>query len=180
MKKLIYILSLVSILISCQKDDGLDPRPVIVSGQFVRMDITRRLLNVQNVNTVFGGTVTSPGGNVSKYELFVRRKTADGIIVGDYVKLPIDINTFPYELNISIQNLATTFNVNVADLKKGEFYNFLGYSYDNNGNRSGYNALSSVVKVQAGDKQAYKFLTTMVDDLGYIQKKDDFDNYALN
>lgn len=177
----LFILSISFVFNSCEKDEGLDPRPLIVSGQFVRLDIDKRVLNIDDIsNTAFGGIVTSPGGNVVKYELFIRRKTNSGVITGDYVKFPVEITSFPFDLRISIQQIATAFNINVSDIKKGENFNFLGFSYDKDGNKVDYLNLSSVVKVQPGSKQAYKFVTTIVDNGTFKNSSKDYDNYNLN
>ena len=77
----IFILTFVSFS-SCEKDESLDPRPLFVSGQFMRLDIKRDRLNVNDPNTSFGGPLTNPSNTVVRYELFVRL-TRGGVVQSD-------------------------------------------------------------------------------------------------
>ena len=110
MKKILFILSIFFALFcfsSCEKDESLDPLPTIVSGQFVRLEPTNRLLAVQHIeDTYFGGLLTNPGNTVVKYELFVRFTSESGIVSQNYVPL-LTITSFPYDLKITPQMLAT-------------------------------------------------------------------------
>lgn len=174
---LIFFLSIL-LFLSCQKDDSLVPTPSIVDGQFVRLDITNKVLNLDKPDDfTFGGTLTAPGNNVKRYELFVRRTTNDNVVTRPYVKLPIDISTFPYELKVTPQNIADALGVSLSSLKVNDTYNFLGYSYNESGKKCDYNSLSTTVKTQIGLKQGYKFKTTIVSDTNFTVANQTFDNY---
>jgi hypothetical protein len=179
MKKLLIFpfLILVMSFSSCEKDPSLDPLPTIVPGQFMRLDITKHLLAFAHINdTDFGGMLTNPGGNVVKFELYVRYTTSNGVTAGNYVLLNT-ISSFPHDLKITPSELATALNMNITDFKQGDSFRFLGYSYDANNNKIGYNNLSATVKTQPGMKQAYKFITKLESDSEVA--KNTFDNYEL-
>lgn len=173
MKKIFFILSIFLTLFSfssCEKDESLDPLPTIVSGQFIRLEPVNKLLSFDQIdNTYFSGLLTNPGNNVVRYELFVRYTTsATEITSQNYVSL-LNITSFPYDLKITPQMLATALGKNVSDFEEGSKFNFLAYAYDANGNVTDYNSLSSTVKTQPGMKQAFKFLTKLVNDLTISQ-----------
>ena len=181
MKKILLIFSISFLLLSCDKDASLDPRPVIVAGQYVRLDITDKFLNLDKLDEVsFGGIITAPGGNIKSFELFVRFTSADGITTGSYNKIPLVIDSFPYQLKITPLILANSLNVPAASFKAGDRFRFLGYSYDINGNVTDYNNLSSVIKQAESSKQAYKFNTTIFNQVNYniTLEGNKYDNYA--
>jgi hypothetical protein len=55
--------------------------------------------------------------------------------------------------------------MNIGPLKKGDFFRFIAYSYDANGNKAGYSNLSRTVQSVAGYKQAYRFNLVYTDEL---------------
>ncbi len=182
MKKVYFLFLLVafSIFTACEKDESLDPRPVIVPGQYVRLDITDKFFNLDNLEGVsFGGLLTTPGNNVKSFELFVRFTSGGDITTGPYVKIPLVIETFPFDLKISPQLLATTLNVPVTSFKDSDQFRFLGYSYDAAGKRTDYNNLAAVLKQEEGSKQAYKFYTKIFKQSSYNSEiaKNNFNNY---
>ena len=168
MKKVFFLPIIFMALLSvsgCQTEDSLDPRPVIVNGQYVRLDITNKVLTFEHMETaVFGGQLTAPGNNVKKFELYVRRTSNSGVTAGNYKKINLDVQSFPYDLKITPQILADALEIPVAELQVNDKYNFLGYSYGFDGTEIGYNNLSSTVKTAPGMKQAYKFVTTFLTD----------------
>lgn len=165
-------------LYSCETQDSLDPRPVIVGGQYVRLDITKKLLAFEHLDEAqFGGTLTTPGGNVEKYVLKVRRKNPNGITTGNYVEL-LTVNTFPYELIITPQMIAAALGIPVTELQFADFYLFLGESYGFDGKVVNYNNLSPTVKTQPGMKQGYKFMTSLQLDQTIIDQPN-YNNYQL-
>jgi hypothetical protein len=179
MKKLLIIpfVFLLFSFFSCEKDESLDPLPTIVGGQFVRLDITKKLLASQDIdNAEFGGHLTTPSNNVVKYELYVRYKSTLGVISNNYVLLKT-ITTFPYDLKVTPSELAQALNLPLSSLSKGDEFRFLGYSYDANNKVADYNSLSATVKTQPGMKQAYKFVTQLADNATVEQNS--FDNYQL-
>lgn len=187
MKNIISFFTFLSIFIfsSCEKDDSLDPRPVVVSGNYARLDITEKFMNLDKINDFyFGGVITTPGQNIKTYELYVRLTTDFLVTPFPYVKIPLVIDSFPYELKITPQLLATTFNVPVATFKNKDSFDFLGYAYDSNGVRFDYNSLSAVIKSQPSSKQAFKFTTKIFNNVAFVDQRlpvnySKFDNYAL-
>ncbi len=160
-------------LIGCQKDESLDPRPLLVQGQFMRLDIKRDRLNANDLeNTSFGGTLTNPSGTVVRYEMFVRL-TRGGIVQTDYV--PYDVLTsLPQELSITPAKIAQAYEIaghSIAPLANGDFFRFIAYSYDSAGHKVGYGDLSRTVQTNESYKQAYRF------NLIVTNQTDDVNNY---
>lgn len=173
-----FVLAMVSFS-SCETQDSLDPRPVIVGGQYVRLDITKKLLAFEHMDTAeFGGTLTAPSGNVQKYVLKVRRRNPNGIVTGNYVEM-LTVDTFPYELKITPQMIATALGITVSDLQFGDFYVFFGEAYGFDGTVTNYNNLSATVKAQPGMKQAFRFMTTLATDQAIIDQSATYNNYQL-
>lgn len=183
MKKIIYTFVSAFLLFcfsSCETQDSLDPRPVIVDGQYVRLDITKKLLAFDHINeAVFGGTLTTPGNNVASYDLYIRRRNSSTVTTGNYVKIGPTITSFPHELLITPQMIADALSIQVSDLELGDFYLFLGYSKSFDGTIVDYNKLSATVKSQPGMKQGYKFMTTMANDITISSQGATYNNYQL-
>lgn len=181
MKKIFYIPFLVFALFansSCERDESLDPRPVIVAGQFVRLDITKKRLNFDDINnTSVGGTITTPGNNVAKFNLYVRKKDIYGFAT-EFALLKT-ITTFPYDLNITPTDIATALNVPVSSLVFGDNYRFYGESFNAAGERADYYSLSATIQGAPSYKQAYRFVSDMTDNGGMTPDElNAFDNYA--
>ena len=159
---------------ACQ-EDSLDPLPTKVVGQFVTLDITQPTMEFDDIeNTAFRGIISTPGNNIAKYELFVRRRTPNGIITSDLVLLQT-ITTFPYELVVTPAQIATALGVDRSTLQVGDIYRFIGYSYDSNGHKAGYNNLSGIVKTTVTMRQGYKW---SCDVKAVINPEDPFNSYA--
>ena len=175
MKKLIFILLSSLVLTSCEQDESLDPRPVIVDGQYIRLNVLNNSIDFNDINnSEFIGEITSPSNAIVKYDLFVRRRSANGINTSDFV-LYKSITSFPYTLRIKAQDIASVLGVSVSDLKDGDIYRFIGYSYDVNGVKTGYLNLSRTVQSTASMKQGYRFSTNLS---STIDPDDPFNNYA--
>lgn len=162
MKKLFLlpIFLLVAFSFSSCEEDHLNPLPEKVLGQYMKLDIKTRELDMKDLeNTAFGGTLSNPSGNVAKYELFVRRRTG-GFLTGDYVLLQT-ITSFPHELRVTPQMLATALNVNVSELLNTDVFAFFAYSYDAAGNRAGYLNLARIIQITPGMEQGYRFNTRL-------------------
>lgn len=175
MKKIfLFPVFLLLLLSSCEKDDSLDPRPVLVAGQYVRLDITRGVLNFDEINTTsFGGLLTTPGGNVSSYNLYVRKTDIFGF-AGEF-KLLKTITSFPTDLSVTPSEIATALGVPLSSLVYGDIFRFYGESFDSSGNRADFYSLSNTVQSTPSMKQAYRFITTMTNTAGTT---DLFDNYT--
>lgn len=175
MKKIFLIPVLMLLFLSsCEKDDSLSPLPVLVPGQYVRLDITRGVLNIDDINnTSFGGLLTTPGGNVAKYNLYVRKTDIYGF-AGEF-KLLKTITSFPTDLSVTPNDIATALGVPLSTLVLGDIYRFYGESFDNAGNRADFYSLSTTVQSSPTMKQGYRFITTMTNTAG---STDLFDNYT--
>ena len=173
-----YIISLIIIitsLFSCERDESLDPRPLLIGGQFVRLDITKKRLNSDNIdNSTFGGLLTNPSGNVVKYNLYVRRRDPNAFL-GEFA-LVKTVNSFPFELNIKAVDIATALNLPLTSLARGDVYQFYGESFDANSNRADYFNLSTVVQSTPSMKQGYRFHTDLANTVT-ITEATDFSNY---
>jgi hypothetical protein len=151
-------------LLSCEQDDSLTPTPVLVSGSFVRLDITSKVMNYADPSTVFEGNMTAPGGNVSRYNLYVRRTDADsGNSFGEFKLLGQPITSFPMRLVITREDIATALNMNVSDFKANDEFRFYGEVFDKNGVRYDYSNLSTAIRSNLQYyKQAFRFRTSLV------------------
>lgn len=183
MKNILFIPFLLLAFLSfssCEKDDSLDPRPVIQDGQFVRLDITSKRLNVnQSETTFFGGTLTKPGSNnpVVKYNLYVRKIDIYGFAT-DFVFLRT-ITTFPADLKITLPEIAEALNVPVSSLVFGDKFRFYGESFDSAGKRADFYSLSATIQGTPSYKQAYRFITDLTDNSGMSDAElAVYDNYT--
>lgn len=170
MKK-IFLASLTALslfsLFSCERDESLDPRPIIVTGQYMRLDITHKRLNVDDIdNTYFGGALAAPGlGNpVVKYNLYVR-KTDINQFATEFKPL-MTITSFPTELKVTPNDIATALDVPVSSLVFGDVFRFYAESFDAAGKRVDFYNLSTTVQSTASMKQAYRFITDMTNTAG--------------
>jgi len=179
MKKVFFISLLVVVFLSissCEKDDSLDPRPLIVEGQYMRLDITRDRIDFNNLATSsFGGMLTNPSNTVVRYELFVRVIRA-GSLSTEYIPLET-ITSFPQDLAITAQKVQDAYSrINAPiTIQQGDIFRFIAYSYDANGKRAGYRDLSATIRGEAAYKQAYKFNTSVE-----INLTNPINNYQTN
>lgn len=170
MKKVFNIIFLIFtfvLLLSCSKDDSLDPRPVLVSGQFVKFDIKNKVFNSQDLaNSTFGGILSAPGNKVSTYKVYVR--LFDGLRPSTDFKLLKEVTVFPTDLYFTVNDIATALQVPVTEISLGDFIGFYGESFDSNGNRSDFSNLSAVIAANSGAyKQAYRFNCSVQDTTPY-------------
>ncbi len=179
MKKIIFLpLFVLSMFVftSCEKDDSLDPLAQQVAGQYVRLDITSKVLKgikpvpvIPNDNytqeevdaSFFGGLLTSPSGTVVKYNLYVKRR--DPFAISSEYALVKTITSFPADLKVTLGDIAAALNINPTIVGYSDEYFFYGESFDINGNRADYYSLSATVQTAPGMKQAYRFRTTSLD-----------------
>ncbi len=191
---IVFLLS-IGLFISCEKDDSLDPLPVKVPGQFIRLDITSKVLKAINPSppaadptnftqtevdeSFFGGMLTSPSGKVVRYNLYIRRRDQFGII-SEY-ELVKTITSFPTELRITNTDIANAFGLSTSDIKYGEEYYFYGESFDADGNRADFFNLSATVQGAPGVKQGYRFRTTNSDNRFFANPENllQYDNYVF-
>jgi hypothetical protein len=178
MKK--YILLLVSslfLLISCNEDEFLRPRAELIPGAYVRLDITSKRINIAQPNeSFFGGIISTPGNNVAKYNLYVRKTDIFGV-AGSFVPFKT-FTTFPADLKVYTSDLASALGISNSDIVFGDNFRFYGESFDQNNVRSDYFSISSVIQSAPSMKQGYRFVTDITDASGVTQSElDAFDNY---
>lgn len=181
MKKIFLALAGILLLMSCEKDESLDPRPLLVEGEYVTLDIKKfdSFIDSKNLTTSsFKGIINSPSKNIVKYELFIRRKNRlTNFENGDF-KLFKTITTFPYELVINPETISNFYQIDLNRIEEGEIYQFVAYSYDANGNKFGFSNLSRTVQSTASMKQGYRFKTGILDGSN-LNNYEIFQNYIL-
>ncbi len=162
MKKIFFLpLLMLGVAFTSCEDDSLDPLPTKVIGQYVVLDATQRSLDYTDLpNAAFKGTLSVPANNVARYELFIRRRTPNGINTSDFVLLET-ITSFPYQLNITPAKIATALGVSESTLQDGDIYRFIGYSYGFDGTKVGFNNLSATLRNTDTMKQGYKWSANM-------------------
>jgi hypothetical protein len=181
MKKLFFLPAFLFLAFgfsSCE-DEDLSPLPEQVSGQYMRLDIDphhRQLNSTDLENTYFGGMLSNPSGTVVRYELFVRRRDGSGFLTGDYLPM-LTVNSFPYDLRITPQMIATAVGIEVSDLDEGDVYTFFAYSYDANGHRAGYANLARINQVTNTMEQGYKFNTDLTPTPKPFDSDDPYNNH---
>ncbi len=165
MKKIFFLPVILTVIFSfwgCEKDESVDPRPLLVQGQFMRLDIVRDRIDAENLETSsFGGMLTNPSNDVVKYELFVRLVRGD-VGISEYI--PLDtITSFPQELAIGAQDVEDAYAAigTTVVVQEGDVFRFIAYSYNSQGVRVAYRDLSTTVRSEPGYKQAYKFNTSV-------------------
>lgn len=143
-------------LSSCEQE-SLDPLPTKVEGNYVTIEAYNTTMDWTDVNNAsFRGVLKTPGNNIVKYDLYVRRRSPNGDNSGNFVLLQT-ITSFPYEFNITTTQIADALGLQVSDLQKGDIYRFLGYSYDASGRETTFLNLSAIVRTTPTMKQGYKF-----------------------
>lgn len=182
--KIFYIIPLfifsVFLLSSCEKDESLDPNPILDFAPFVRLEISKKLINFNNTdNTFFEAKLVNPSGKVARYNLYVRTSDQFGINT-DYVIFKQDITTFPYTLKISTAELAQALNIPIESIRDSQNFKFYGESFESNDTKTTYYSLSQTVRQNKASKQAYSFKTQVIAENNYISPtyNKDFDSYT--
>ncbi len=182
MKNILYVFVLsifAGTFYSCEEDESLVPTPPLVDGLYARLDITNKVLNIDDPeNSYFGGPLTSPSGRIVEYKLYVKRRDAFGTF-GDFA-LVKTITSFPTELKIFRRDIAAALGLTESSLLFGEEYYFYAEAFDAEGNRANWYSLSAVVQTAVGLKNAFRFRTTLQNQAFFDQQVnlDDYDNYV--
>jgi len=179
--KNLFFLSIFSFMLltfsSCEEDESLNPLAPKIGGQFVKIDFDKandQLIFDEIDNTSFRGMMYNQSGNVVKYELYVQRRIAN-VATSDYVLLDT-YTSFPHQMEITPALIASALNISVSDLRNGDQFRFLGYSYDAAGNKCGFNNLSRTVQIANFLEQGYKFNTHIID---RARRDGDFNNRQI-
>lgn len=165
MKKLFFLPIIASFFLglhSCDEDESLSPVPPLDKGVFMKLDITQKQMLYTDINnTYFGGTLIDMSDNrIVKFELLVRRTDFNGVISQNYVPYET-FTSFPAQLRVTPQKLATVLGLSVSDLGDGDEFYFLGYAYDAYGNKTSFLNLSRSVQIAGFVEQAYRFNTSL-------------------
>lgn len=163
MKKMFLSLFFIAIAISsCSKDDSLDPRPVLVSGQFVKFDIKNKILDSENPSSAtFGGVLSAPGNKVVSYKVYVRLYKAP-LPATDF-KFLREVTQFPSDLYFTAQDIATALNIPVAKVEFSTVLGFYGEAFDADGNRFDFSNLSTVIRANSSAyKHAFRFNSSVL------------------
>ncbi|MFT3793852.1 hypothetical protein [Flavobacterium sp.] len=182
MKKLFLlpIAFLMAFGVSSCEDDSTNPLPEKVAGQYMKLDIETREMDFDELSTTaFTGILSNPSGNVVKYDLYVRRRDPSQFLTGDYVYMQ-SITTFPYNLRITPQMVATALGLNVSDLQDGDVYTFFAYSYDASGHKAGYMNLARINQITASMEQGYKFNTRLFNTPIPLDAEVPYNNHEAN
>jgi hypothetical protein len=180
MKKIFLFITSIILLISCDRDESLDPRPIFIDGNYVRLDITKKVLKFQDSNVVFGGMLTTPGSKVSKYNLYVRKTDLLDTSFGEF-KLLKTVTSFPLDLQITTNDIAVALGLTTDQILNNETFRFYGESFDLAGNRADYSNLSTTIRSNlAFYKPAYRFRTALKDNVFFSNPDNltEFDNYT--
>lgn len=164
MKKFFLLLFVISLVLnSCSQDESLDPRPVLVSGQFVKFDIQNKLIDSKNLATsTFGGVISAPGNKVASYKVYVRMYNAPNPAT-DF-KFLREITKFPSDMYFTASDIATALQIPIADVKESVVLGFYGESFDENGKRTDFSNLSTVIRANsAAYKHAFRFNSAVED-----------------
>lgn len=181
MKK-IFLVALGTLMMgpfmSCERDESLDPRPVIDQGQYARLDITSKVLNIDDDNSYFGGILTNPSGKIVTYNLYVKRRNGLGFVT-EFAPLKT-VTSFPYDLHITRNDIATGLGLQSSDLQFGDEYYFYAESFDAAGTKANFYSLSTSPQSVASMKQGYRFRTTMqnTDFFSNPTNISEYDNYV--
>jgi hypothetical protein len=178
--KNIFLILLTIIFISCERDESLDPRPIFIGGNYVRLDISNKVLKYQDASVLFGGRLTAPSNNISKYNLYVRKTDLTGAAFEDF-KLLKTVTSFPLDLKVSLSEIAAVLNISETSILNNETFRFYGESFDLEGNRADYSNLSTTIRSNLSFyKPAYRFRTALKDNEFFITPGNiaEFDNYT--
>lgn len=160
-KRLLQLAScLFLILISSCEDEDKDPL-------FVDADVNNfapyvRLLppssNIFDISQIadasYKGTLETPTDNVASWSVSVNR--VSGGIQSETVFLRT-ISSFPSELEITSQAIATALNISVDDLMAGDNIQFIGSSLGTNGTELTFDDISGNITGQPAQFQSYEF-----------------------
>lgn len=158
MKKYIILIFIFICTIACSKDDSLDPRPLVIPGQFITLNITNARIDSKNLlASGFEGVIDAPSKNVDKYELYVAHRNSFGFVT-DFVLLQT-ITSFPANIKVTSADVQL---VGIPALVKSDQLRFFGRSFKD-GVVADFNSLSSTLRSSQAQKQGYKFFTDVTD-----------------
>ena len=155
--KIMFSLLAVALLFGACEQESLNPLPPKIQGMYVAIDFDQVTLELNKIETTaIRATLTNPGSNITRYELFTQRRDSQGEYSGPMVPL-LTVNSFPYQLAITPQMLADAIGIEVSEIAAGDIYRFIAYSYDAGGTKVGYNNLSAILRTTESMKQGYRW-----------------------
>ena len=172
-KNLFKLAFIALLVVSCEDEDKIrfQPDGPVNAGAFVTADIQTAFINGDDIpNGVYSFIADAPSNNVESYSMTVRRASADGSVVTDFVPL-LTITEFPQEIVITSADLAAAFGITVADLQLGDTFTFLNSSTGTDGSVVTLDTLDPDLSSEGGQLQAYRLSTLIVcpiDDALYV------------
>jgi hypothetical protein len=144
-------------LLSCQDDEKTaynlhtEAENIV---PYVRVLLENSTVDSSVLDTaVINGSVSAPSSNVSTWSARVR---ITGSITTEFVDV-INISTFPSSFKLSITEIATALNVELADIQPADVIEFSGVSKGANDVELTYENLAGDLSGQPEQNQAYKF-----------------------
>lgn len=180
--KYVLILGLALGFGSCS-DSSLDPWKDITAGDGMMVIADEILSPVYNftdlANAKFEYTISVPGNNAAKYELYAS-------LNGGTTSLVKTITTFPGKVTVTAQELATALGITTGAFKAGDQVNFFATVTRNDGVVFSHKTIDGDVE-NPGMKDAYTFVTYFscpflpAEAAGtYVVTKDAWQDYAAD
>jgi hypothetical protein len=162
MKKILKIVLsfvvLISSFTSCEKDDAKDPLFEYYQTEnyapYVRVIMDTQLIDITQIeSSSVTFTVSAPGDNVASWAVSVK---LDGSTTTDYFELKT-VTSFPETFTYSVNELASTVGLDVADIAAGDKFLFSGVSVGGDGTVLTVNDLGPDLFGQPEQRNAYAF-----------------------
>ena len=159
--KIILGLLVVSLAFTSCHDDDKDPLTVHTDANnipaYVRIKGYQNLIPITEVPAaVFAATVSDRRGNVASWDLTVQLESGGDIVAGPAAV--ITVNSFPADISITYEELATLLGITTADISAGDFVRFLGTSTRTDGQVYTIDNFSASITGQSEQFQAYNFV----------------------
>ncbi len=163
MKYIKYIIATAILFtFSCRDEDKLTLNiDDVPHGIFVTFVMESATINSSDLgNTNISGVFDAPSGNVAKHNIYVKRSYNSGADETDYLLLE-SISGFPVQWNVTAQELATLFGVDVDQIF-GNFFEFDCQAIGTNGDTATYDNLSNNIKLSPEQLQGFQFSGAVV------------------
>lgn len=159
-KIILGLLAVSLAFISCEDEDK-DPITVHIGdankAAYVRINGYQSIVPVTDVpDAVFSATVNDRLGNVASWDLTVQLERGGDIIAGpaDLVSL----SSFPTDISITYDEIATALGLTTADISAGDFVRFLGTATGKDGKVWTFENFSASITGQPEQLQAFNFV----------------------
>jgi len=159
-KLILGLLAIFLAFTSC-KDDNKDPLTIHLDPNnipaYVRITGYQSIVPVTAVpEAVFSATLNDRRGNVASYDLAVQIERGGDIIAGPAPVL--SVSSFPTDISVSYEELASLLGITTADISAGDFVRFLGTSTRTDGSVYTFENFSASITGQPEQFQSYNFV----------------------